>query len=136
MSYTVTSLNTVSECDSVTALATKAKNSLLYKQGVIQHKQAGFIETTAAITTELAGINAQITVYEALDETLAEGPAKDENFVKLEGLNHRKFVLTQKQKDNGSIALLESEMDFSLNEKQVAELDVLIAAIADRKATL
>jgi hypothetical protein len=42
----------------------------------------------------------------------------------------------KKQKENGSIALLESEMDFGMNEKQVAELDVILAAVAARKAAL
>ena len=136
MNYSVATLNTAAECDSVTTLVAKSKTDLLYKQGLIQHKQASFAESSVSINAELAAVNAQLTAYEGIAASLPAGQATDDNVAKIEGLNHRKFQLLKKQKESGSVALLETEKDFGLNEKQIAELDVILAAIADRKAAL
>jgi len=136
MVYSVASLSTVAECDSVTALVEKVKADLIYKQGLIQHKQAGFAVSSVSINAELSGVNVQLTAFEGMVPNLPAGPLTDDNNSKIEGLNHRKFLLLKKQKESGSVALLESEMEFGLNEKQVAELHVILAAIAARKAAL
>ncbi|QGW28736.1 hypothetical protein [Phnomibacter ginsenosidimutans] len=136
MTYSVAQLATVQECDAVLAIANKEKADVQFRQTSIQRQQANYAESSVEIATELSAVNAEIAAYASIIGSLPEGPAKEEAEVKKKKLEYRQFLLTERQDDYGSVALLEKEMELGQLEKQVAEIDVFIAAVQTRKAAL
>jgi hypothetical protein len=136
MTYSVNQLATVAECDAVLAIANKEKSDLQWRQQSIQRRQASYTESSVEIAAELAAVNAELAAYTNILAGLPEGPAKEETEVRKRKLEYRQFLLTDRQDDYGSVALLEKEMELGQLEKQIAEVDVFIAAVAARKAAL
>jgi hypothetical protein len=67
---------------------------------------------------------------------LPPGAARDDNETRLKKLELKKFLLAQKDKNYGSVALLMRENDLERVVKEIAEVDAFIAAINERKLTI
>jgi hypothetical protein len=136
MNYSVNQLTTVADCDAVLSLVAKEKEDLEWRQQTILRRQASYAESTVEIAAELAAVTAELAAYESILNTLPDGPAKEDAVVKKKKLEFRQFMLNDRKGDFGSVALLEKEMELGQLEKQIAEVDVLAAAVAARKAAL
>lgn len=136
MSYSVEQLASVEECDAVLSLITKSKSDIAYKQGLLQHRQNVIGESSVDIAAELVSVNALFDAFEGLAETLPAGKKKEENARNLENARHRKAQLTSRLAEQGSVALLDIELDLAGLTVQSAELDAAITSINARKATL
>ena len=136
MNYSVAQLTTTTECDAVLAMIAKEKGDLQFRQTGLSRQQTNYADNSVEISTELAAVNAEIAAYTSIMAGLPAGPSKDEAEVKLKKLEYRQFLLSERQEDFGSVALMEKEMELGMVEKQLAELDVFEAAITARKAAL
>jgi hypothetical protein len=68
--------------------------------------------------------------------SLPAGAAKDDNETRLKKLELKKFLLAQKDKNYGSVALLMRENDLKRIVKEVDAVDTFIAAVTARKAAI
>ena len=136
MNYSVAQLATVQECDAVLAIAGKEKADLQFRHTSVQRQQANYTESSVIISTELSAVKAELDAYASIMNSLPEGPAKEEALLKQKKLEYRQFLLTERQDDYGSVALLEKQMELGQLEQQLAELDVFLAAVQARRAAL
>jgi hypothetical protein len=68
--------------------------------------------------------------------SLPAGAAKDDNETRLKKLELKKFLLAQKDKNYGSVALLMRENDVERIAQEAAAVDAFIAEVNARKAVL
>jgi hypothetical protein len=136
MNYNTNRLQNAAECDRAITLATDRKNEFVFDQTVAGRGLTDQEKSNALTTADLISTRAQITGMEAAIAQLPNGEAKADLTGKLRRLNDRKDNLEERLQRSGSAALLDTELDAALLTVQVAEIDLFIAAVFARKATL
>jgi hypothetical protein len=136
MSYSVSKLTTVAECDKATALATERKTNLQFEQTVSGKDVSDQEKVVQQTNISLITIKAEIAGTEAAIAGMPEGEQKVNYQDKLRRLNDRKDNLEERLRKGGAAALLDTELDAALLAAQITEIDAYIAAIAAHKATL
>ena len=136
MSYNVNKLNTVPECDAAIALATERKQALLFSQTIQGNDLSNQEKVAANAAAMLKVAVAQITGVQSALTDIPEGKEKTRLIDKLRRLDDQKGNLEARLRDNGSAALLDTELDSGLLRAQVAEIDAYIAEMQARKAAL
>lgn len=136
MSYNVNKLTTVADCDQALAIAAERKSDLQFEQTIsgkgLTDQEKAIEQTTAS----LISVNAEITGVEAAIAVLPDGKVKQNNVSKLRRLNDRKDNLEERLQKGGAALLLDTELENSLLQLQVAEIDAYIAAVTARKGAL
>jgi hypothetical protein len=136
MDYSAAQLTTVADCDAILAMAAKEKGDLEYRQTGIRRQQTSYADNSVEITTELAAVEAEIEAYTDIISGLPDGQSKKDAQTRLTKLEYRKFLLSSRQEDFGSLALLVKEMELGQLEKQLEELTAFQTAVTTRKAAL
>jgi hypothetical protein len=136
MTYTVEMLTTAVECDSVLIVAEKEKKDLIFRKTSLERQKETYSLNGLEIDEELQATETELTALQGVVSTLPEGKTKADNEKRIRRLDLKKFLLTQKDKDYGSVALLVREFDLGMLNKELEEVDVFIAAINARKAAL
>ncbi len=136
MEYSVSALTTVADCDLVSTMATKEKNELLFRKTALERKQTIYTENSVEVQAELTAVNAELAAEQTIIATLPSGTSKDKAVKRAKQLEYKQFLLTSRKVDYGAVALLNKELDTSLVDKQLLELDIFIEAITTRKAAL
>lgn len=136
MMYSTTKLKTQSECDSALAMANKLKADLLFKQTTLTRELDGQEKSVDTITATLIAVNAQLTGFAAAIAAMADGEAKKDLQSKVRRLNDQKENLEERLGKSGAPAYLGTELQAEISKKGIEEIDVLIAAIAQRKTEL
>jgi hypothetical protein len=136
MIYSIATLTTVAECDSVLAVAEKEKKDLLFRKTSLERQKDAYSLNGQENDEELLATETELTALQGVVSTLPEGKTKADNEKRIRRLDLKKFLLTQKDKDYGSVALLVREFDLGMLNKELEEVEVFIAAINARKAVL
>jgi len=136
MNYSVQNLTKVADCDVLLALATKEKANLTFKKLSDERMTVRFTETATELEAALQGVLAEISATETIIGVLPDGPAKEEAMDKKTRLEYRKFVLETRIEKNGSVALLEKEMDLARVNQEITEVEAFLVAITNRKVEL
>ncbi len=136
MSYSVNLLTTVADCDSVILVAQKEKADLSFKKTSVERQKDTYASNSISIDTDIAAIDAEIAALIPVVASLPAGAAKDDNETRLKKLELKKFLLAQKDKNYGSVALLMRENDLERITKEVDAVDAFIAEINARKVAI
>lgn len=136
MSYSVNLLATVAECDSVLAVADKEKKDLSYRKTSLERQKESYTSNSIEIDADMAATDAEITALQGIVAALPAGSARDDNETRLKRLELKKFLLAQKDKSFGGVALLVREFDLERVNKELTEADAFITAVTDRKANI
>lgn len=136
MSYSVNLLISVAECNLVLAAAAKEKSDLDYQQDGIERQIENYATTGSEIDVLLAAINAEIVALQNIIVALPAGTLKDENVGKLKKAEYNQYLLTKRDKNYGSMALLDKQLELEKKVQHAIVLDGYIAAVAGRKAEL
>jgi hypothetical protein len=136
MSYSVNLLTTVADCDSVILVAEKEKADLSFKKTSVERQKDTYANNSISIDADIAATDAEIAALTPVVASLPAGAAKDDNETRLKKLELKKFLLAQKDKNYGSVALLMRENDLERIVKEVAAVDAFIVAINVRKAAI
>jgi len=136
MSFSVSKLTTVAECDKATALATERKTNLQFEQTLAGKDLTDQEKVVQQTNINLITVKAEITGTEAAIAGMPEGEQKENYQDKLRRLNDRKDNLEERLRKGGAAALLDTELDAALLIAQITEIDAYLAAIAAHKATL
>jgi hypothetical protein len=136
MSYSVSKLTTVAECDKATALATERKTDLQFEQTVSGKDLTDQEKVVQQTTINLITVKAEITGTEAAIAGMPAGEQKENYLDKLRRLNDRKDNFEERLRKGGAAALLDTELDAALLVAQITEIDAYLAAITAHKATL
>jgi hypothetical protein len=136
MSYSVNLLTTVADCDSVILVAQKEKADLSFKKTSVERQKDTYANNSISIDADIAATDAEIAALTPVVASLPAGPARDDNETRLKKLELKKFLLAQKDKNYGSVALLMRENDLERIVKEVDAVDAFIAAVNTRKAAI
>lgn len=136
MPYSVATLQTVADCDVLLAMAAKDKTDLQFRQLQLQRQQSSYAENALQTEDELQAVDTELNAINTIVNTLPDGSTKDENIIKQKKLELKKFLLTERKNNYGSIALLDKELDVAQIALQIGEIDAYTAAITAHKATL
>jgi hypothetical protein len=136
MSYSVNLLTTAADCDSVILVAEKEKSDLSYRKTSVERQKDNYASNSIGIDVDIAATDAEITALIPVVQSLPPGAARDDNETRLKKLELKKFLLAQKDKNYGSVALLMRENDLERVVKEIAEVDAFIAAINARKVVI
>jgi hypothetical protein len=136
MSYSVSKITTVADCDLLLAWAVKEKADLNYKKLSEERLTNNYSETSIEIDAELQSVISEIAATETIIATLPDGNSKEDAIKKKVRLEYRKFLLENRKESYGVVALLEKELDLTNVTQSLAEIDAFTAAITARKAEL
>ena len=136
MPYSLDKLTTAAECDAVITVAEKEKKDLSFRKTSLERQKENYAENSVEIDADLLATDAEITALQSVVNTLPPGDARDENEKRLKRLELKKFLLQQRDKDYGGVALLIREFDLERVTKELTEADAFIAAVTQRKAGL
>jgi hypothetical protein len=136
MTYSVTNLTQVADCDALLTWATKEKADLDYKRLSDERLTARYAETSLELDAILQGVIAELTATETIIAVLPEGPSRDDALNKRTRLEYKKFLLETRKESYGTVALLEKEMELARVNREISEVEIFIAAVETQKATL
>jgi hypothetical protein len=136
MSYNVTQLTTVAECDQLINAANDSKSDLQFAQTNLTKRNNDRLRSSAKLTATLATVSAQITAFAAARDAMPEGPDKDAIISRLRRLNDRMENLEESRSKAGAVALLDNELERSTNDAQIEVMDEFLAAVTARKEAI
>jgi hypothetical protein len=136
MAYSVNLLTTVADCDSVILVAQKEKADLSFRKTATERQKESYASNSISIDADIAATDAEITALIPVVASLPAGAAKDDNETRLKKLELKKFLLAQKDKNYGSVALLMRENDLERIVQEAAAVDAFIADVNARKAAI
>ena len=136
MSYSISKITTVADCDLLLAWAAKEKADLNFKKLSEERLTDNYSTTSVEIDTELQSVLTEITATETIIATLPAGNSKEEAVKKKVRLEYKKFLLENRKESYGIVALLEKELDLTKVTLELAEIDAFTAAISTRKGEL
>lgn len=136
MTYSVTNLTDVADCNQLLSMAAREKADLNFKKLSDERLTTRFAETSLELDADLQGVLVELTAVETIISVLPEGPSKDEALNKRTRLEYKKFLLETRKESYGSVALLEKEMDLARVLQELNEVDAFMAAITQQKITL
>lgn len=136
MSYSISALSTVSDCDQVLLSAQNTKSSLEVRKTNIVFRQNNFASNSSEVESDLTMVEAQLAATNTIIDALPEGDEKQEQITKKMGLEYRQRILQRRMISYGVVGQLERENDLALIELQIAEMNAFILAVEERKAQL
>jgi hypothetical protein len=136
MDYSIEKLQTVADCNSLQALVNKEKSDLEYKKLTLERGHTNYLERSTKIASDMALTNNEIAALNTILGTLPEGNAKDDARVKKTKAEYHLFTLNEQNDQYGVVPLLQKELEITLIEKQLVEMDGFYQAIEAKKGTL
>lgn len=136
MAYSTASLSTKADCDLLISLANKEKGDLEYRKISLQRQQTNYTENSVEVASELNAVNAELSALDTIITSLPDGATKDDQITKKKKAELKQYLLTQKQEDYGSIALLTKEFELARIQTELDEATVFITALETRKVAI
>lgn len=136
MSYSISKITSVADCDLLLAWAAKEKADLNFKKLSEERLTTNYSTTSIEIDAELQAIITEIASTETVIAALPAGNSKEDAIKKKVKLEYKKFLLENRKESYGVVALLEKELDLTKVTLELAEIDTFSAAISTRKAEL
>ena len=136
MDYSTARLSTVAECDLAITTANNLKDDLEFEQLLLVRETNTRSRSAIQLDADLSSTVAQISAFEAARDAIIDPTEKALFESRIRKLNDRKDNLEERKAKSGNNALLSNELERSRIEKQLAEIDVYVAALNGRKAEL
>ncbi len=136
MSYNISSLLTVEECDNMLEIAQSYRADVEYRKTSQERRRDSYSERSSQVVADLTAVNTEIASLEALIPTLPEGQVKEDLENRKTRLEYRKFLLVERSENYGTLALLDLQLNIAMSGQQLTEIDSFIAQVAAHRATL
>ncbi|CAM3582882.1 hypothetical protein FSS13T_23580 [Flavobacterium saliperosum S13] len=134
--YSLNRITTITDCDTLLAWANKEKSELTLKKINDEYSVQNYGSTSIEIEAILQGVIAEIAAQESVIAILQEGPSKEEAIRKKTRLEYKRFVLTTRKENYGSVALLEKELDLDRINKELTSVETFITDLTAHRGTL
>ncbi len=137
MSYSLSALLTVADCDVAIAMATKDKELLELRKANLTQQQKNHATNSVETTAELDAVNLELAAIAAFLPTLpAESESRRENLIRKERLDVKKLALENRNANYNVQTLLQKEAELARCEKELEAIVDFLAAVVARKAEL
>ncbi len=136
MAYSVNGITQAADCDVLLTWAQKEKADLSFKKLSEDRLTTKFGTSSVEVQAILQGVDAELAALNTVIAALPEGPTKVDETKRKVKLEYKKFLLENRKESYGAVVLLQKELDLERLNKELDEVEVFIAAITARKATL
>ncbi len=136
MAYSVELLGSIADCDTLLKKLEKEKEDLDFRTIQVTRQRKIYAANSVDIAADLQAVEGEITTLTAMLATLAEGDRKEDTITDLDRAKLRKRLLLDRQKDYGSIALIERELELAMAAAQLAEVTAAIEAVTTQKGKI
>ena len=136
MTYSLHLLKTWAQCDAVTAFANSKLGLLNYHDVQTGRRTDNLTSSDTGDAAELTGLNAFIAAMTPVIATLPAGKDRDKQTNDLRLKTDRRDTLVARQGVTGPEVLVESELNSTLVDVQVPEVQDLLAQVAAHRLTL
>lgn len=136
MAYTVNVLATVEECDSALSIAAREKSNLEYRVATISREKTEMALNGPEIDQKLAIVNAEISGYQAAYNAAPDGPGKTALLEKLQLSLSKQRSLLKRDQNYGNVATVVLELDLTRAQKELAELQIFMQEVTDRRESI
>ena len=136
MTYTVSALTKVSECETLIANAQKEKSALEYRKTGLERQHDHLTDTSEEVANQLDEVVSRLTQLEAQIPTMAEGQDKKDALYEQAQLVLTRMDLERKQEKKGAIRIIDQEADLERVIHGIATMDEVISQVTARKAEL
>jgi hypothetical protein len=136
MSYSISNITEVADCNVLLAWAAKEKADLVFKKLSIERITTKYAETSIEVEQELQSVILEIQAVDTIINVLPDGPIKEAEQDRKVKLEYKKFLLENRKESYGAVALLEREVDLARVSKEILEVDDFITVITNHAATL
>ena len=136
MSYTISGLTTVADCNVLLTSAGKEKADLEFKKLSEERLTNKYATTSVEVDAILQGVLVELSAVNTIIGVLPDGPTKEEELKKKVKLEYKKFLLENRKESYGAVALLEKELDLARVVKELDEVNAFITVVTDHKGTL
>ena len=136
MTYSLTLLKTWAECDAVLAYCASKQSLLTFHNTETDHRVGNLTTTATSSASELTSLNAYITAMTPVIATLPAGKDHDKQANELRLKTDRRDTLVARRSQTGPEVLIESQLDQSLVDLQLPEVQTLITQVTAHRATL
>ncbi|UOX33099.1 hypothetical protein LXD69_13760 [Flavobacterium sediminilitoris] len=136
MSYSISNVTELADCDVLLTWAGKEKAELEFKRLFEERLTTKYGNTSIEVEAVLQGVIIEIAAIDTIINVLPEGSAKEEQIKNKVKLEYKKFLLENRKESYGTVALLQKELDLERIGKELEEVDAFIAIVTAHKATL
>jgi hypothetical protein len=136
MSYSISNITEVADCNVLLAWANKEKANLVFKKLSVERVTTRYAETSVEVEQELQSVIVEIQAVDTVIGLLPDGPVKEDEVKKKVKLEYEKFLLENRKESFGAVALLERELELSRVAKEIIEVEDFITVITNHAATL
>lgn len=136
MSYSISNVTELADCDVLLTWAGKEKAELEFKRLFEERLTTKYGNTSIEVEAVLQGVIIEIAAIDTIINVLPEGSAKEEQIKNKVKLEYKKFLLENRKESYGTVALLQKELDLERVGKELEEVDAFIAIVTAHKATL
>ena len=136
MSYSISNITEVADCNVLLAWATKEKANLVFKKLSIERVTTKYAETSVEVEQELQSVLVEIQAVDTIIGVLPDGPTKEAEQDRKVKLEYKKFLLENRKESYGAVALLEREVVLARVNKEIIEVEDFITVITNHAATL
>ena len=136
MAYSVNLITLPSEADQLITMGTRDKRTLVNRKEALQLRSESSVENSQERNAELAAARAALASAISQIAILPDGEEKENQITKKMELDVKIRKLSKSDSKAGTVAILETEYDADLLDRQITGMDAFITAVADRKALL
>lgn len=136
MSYSVSTLTSVADCDVLLNLIQKEVDDLSFQKTSLERQQKKYAETTVEVESEIKLVQAELDAVNTVLAGLPEGETKQDNVKKQKRFEYSLFLLNNRKTSYGAITLLEKEFSVARIAKELEEATAFVTAVQARKAEL
>ena len=136
MAIDVTILTTTEECDAALDILNAEKTLLERRRRNLDEALQGRSDTTAAISTGIASVQALIAGYQAALAVMVDAREIRNIELKIEREETKLKSLQNRQANYNVVAMLEDHVDLEQYDVQIPVLDTAIADVTAHRATL
>ncbi len=136
MSYSVSTLQTLADCDELLSIANKEKAAMLFRQTALLYNKTRYADDSVQVEASLQAAIVQLAGLNTLIAPMPDGKDKEDYLQQKRDVETKIRLLKGKIATFGTLAQLNKEWGLARVALDLSEADAFIASITARKAQL
>jgi hypothetical protein len=136
MSYSLTNLTSVADCDLLIGMLTKEQEDLVV-QKVVETKRADDLsDNSVDFQTDLISVQGELDIIEGVIATLPNGPQKEKQLTNRLALELKLRRLNERKDNYGPVGLINAQYQIEVLDLTLTAINNLIADVQTRRAQI
>jgi hypothetical protein len=136
MSYSLTNLTSVADCDLLIGMLTKEQEDLVF-QKVVETKRADDLsDNSVDFQTDLISVQGELDIIEGVIATLPNGPQREKQLTNRLALELKLRRLNERKDNYGPVGLINAQYQIEVLDLTLTAINNLIADVQTRRAQI